>query len=394
MTAHRATRESDEARAGRPAPGLSAEEAQRYSRHLILPEIAGAGQERLKRSRVAIVGLGGLGSPAAIYLAAAGVGTLGLIDHDQVHPSNLHRQVLYSDADVGRSKCDVAAVRVAALNPFVAVERHPVALTSQNALDILGAYDLVLDGTDNFPTRYLVSDACVLLGIPSVYGSVLRFEGRVSVLCAPDGPCYRCLFPEPPPPDSVPDCATAGVLGVVPGQIGVLQATEAVKWLTRSGEALVGRLLLVDTLRSRYQTIVVRRNPECPACGTRTLRTLVDYEAFCRGERTPSQVGALSPLELHRRLAAGAVPQLLDVRELWEWDIARLPGAVHVPLARLPEALDTLDPTRETVVYCHHGSRSLAAATLLAAAGFVRVANLEGGIERWSVEVDAALARY
>lgn len=381
-----------------PASALSPAEAQRYGRHLILPEIGSAGQARLKASRVAIVGLGGLGSPAAIYLAAAGVGTLGLIDPDQVQPSNLHRQVLYTDADVGRPKCDVAAERVAALNPFVAVERHPVALTSRNALEVLAGYDLVLDGTDNFPTRYLVNDACVLLGIPNVYGSVLRFEGRVSVLCTREGPCYRCLFPEPPPPDSVPDCATAGVLGVVPGQIGLLQATEAVKWLTGTGEPLVGRLLLVDALRARFQSVAVPRDPACPVCATGALRALIDYDAFCRGGAAPAApappVGSVSPRELQQRLEAGDALQLLDVREPWEWGIARLPGAVLVPMSRLPEALGALDPSRATVVYCHHGSRSLAAATLLAAAGFVRVANLEGGIDRWSVEVDAALARY
>lgn len=373
---------------------LTSEEIGRYSRHLLLPEIGEEGQARLRASRVAIVGVGGLGCPAALYLAAAGIGTLGLIDPDRVHVSNLHRQILYGDGDVGRLKCDVAAERLAAINPLVAIERHSVALAAHNALEILAGYDVVLDGTDNFPARYLVNDACVLLGRPNVYGSVLRFEGRLSVFCTPDGPCYRCLFPVPPPPESVPDCATAGVLGVMPGQIGVLQATEAVKWLTGSGDPLVGRLLLVDALRMRFRTVTLERDPACPACGTRELRRLIDYEQFCGTGPATAGISALSPSDLRRRLEMGDPPQLVDVREPWEWAIARLPGAVLIPLGRLEELLGSLDAARETVVYCHHGTRSLTAAAMLTAAGFVRVANLEGGIERWSAEVDAGLPRY
>lgn len=375
--------------------GLAPAELSRYSRHLLLPEFGEAGQRRLKASTVAIVGMGGLGAPAAIYLAAAGVGTLRLIDPDRVDASNLQRQVLYGDRDVGRGKVEVARERLAALNPHVALEAHAVALSSGNALELLGGADVVLDGTDNFPTRYLVNDACVMLGVPNVHGSVLRFEGRVSVFATTEGPCYRCLFPSPPPPDSVPDCAQAGVLGVMPGQIGLLQATEAIKVLTGLGEPLVGRLLLVDALRMGFRTIAIRRDPACPACGTRTLRELIDYEEFCGVKRAADDGPArLSPDEVAQRLRAADPPQLVDVREPWEWNLTRLAGATLIPLGRLDEMLETLDRSRETVVYCHHGGRSLRAAQRLMAAGFARVANLEGGIDRWSVEVDPTLPRY
>ncbi|HEX7122031.1 MAG TPA: molybdopterin-synthase adenylyltransferase MoeB [Gemmatimonadaceae bacterium] len=375
--------------------GLAPEELSRYSRHLLLPEFGEEGQRRLKASTVAIVGMGGLGAPAAIYLAAVGVGTLRLIDPDRVDASNLQRQVLYGDRDVGRGKVEVARERLAALNPHVVLEGHAVALTSANALELLSGADVVLDGTDNFPTRYLVNDACVMLGVPNVHGSVLRFEGRVSVFATADGPCYRCLFPSPPPPDSAPDCAEAGVLGVMPGQIGLLQATEAIKVLTGLGEPLVGRLLLVDALRMGFRTITIRRDPACPACGTRTLRELIDYEEFCGVRRAVDDGPArLSPDEVARRLRAADPPQLVDVREPWEWNLTRLAGATLIPLGRLDELLGTLDRSRETVVYCHHGGRSLRAAQRLMAAGFTRVANLEGGIDRWSVEVDPTLPRY
>lgn len=374
---------------------LNAEEVRRYSRHLLLPEIGEAGQQRLKGARVAIIGLGGLGSPAALYLAAAGVGTLGLVDPDRVDVTNLQRQVLYSDADVGRPKCTVARERLTALNPGLAVEPFPVALTAANALDILREFDLILDGTDNFPTRYLVNDASVLLGVPNVHGSVLRFEGRVTVFGTPDGPCYRCLFPTPPPPESVPDCSDAGVLGVMPGQIGVLQATEAIKWITGVGELLAGRLLLVDALRMRFQTVAIRRDPGCPACGTRELRELIDYEEFCGVARpVQSAIARFTPHELAERLRGPEAPQLVDVREPWEWSVARLPGAILVPLSQFEALAPNLDATRETIVYCHHGSRSLAAAMQLEASGFDRVGHLEGGIDRWSTEVDPALPRY
>lgn len=378
----------------RAGEDLHPEELHRYSRHLLMPEIGEAGQRRLKAASVAIVGMGGLGSPAAIYLAAAGVGTLRLIDPDRVDASNLHRQILYVDADVGRRKCDVARDRLRALNPHVRVEAHAVALTSGNALDLLRGVDVVIDGTDNFPTRYLVSDACVLLGVPNVHGSVLRFEGRVSVFGTLDGPCYRCLFPTPPPPDSVPDCADAGVLGVMPGQIGLLQATEAIKSITGVGELLAGRLLLVDALRMRFQTVRIQRDPSCPACGTRELSALIDYDAFCGVPGGQREIARLTPAEVAERLTASVPPQLVDVREPWEWSIAHLPGAVLLPLGELEDLRATLDPSRDVVVYCHHGARSLAAARQLSAAGFSKVGHLEGGIDRWSLEIDPTLPRY
>lgn len=380
---------------GRSGPDLDAEEVRRYSRHLLLPEIGQEGQQRLKEARVVLIGLGGLGSPAALYLAAAGVGTLGVVDPDRVDLTNLQRQVLYTDSDVGRPKCTVARERLTALNPRLAVETFPVALTAANALEILREFDLVIDGTDNFPTRYLVNDACVLLGLPNVHGSVLRFEGRITVFGTPEGPCYRCLFPAPPPPESVPDCSDAGVLGVLPGQIGVLQATEAIKWITGVGEVLAGRLLLVDALRMRFQTVTIGRDPHCPACGTRELKRLIDYEAFC-GVPRPSQTGILrlTPDELAVRLRSAAAPQLVDVREPWEWNVARLPGAILIPLSQIETLAPTLDATRETILYCHHGSRSLAAALQLEASGFSHIGHLEGGIDRWSTDVDPALPRY
>lgn len=383
------------AASSRPSPRLEPQEVRRYSRHLSLPEIGQEGQQRLKGARVALIGLGGLGSPAALYLAAAGVGTLGVVDPDRVDLTNLQRQVLYTDSDVGRPKCTVARERLTALNPQLAVEAFPVALTAANALEILREFDLVIDGTDNFPTRYLVNDACVLLGVPNVHGSVLRFEGRVTVFGTPDGPCYRCLFPTPPPPESVPDCSDAGVLGVMPGQIGILQATEAIKWITGAGDLLAGRLLLVDALRMRFQTVSISRDPRCPACGTRELTQLIDYEAFC-GVPRPLQSGImrLTPSELAGRLRSSEAPQLVDVREPWEWSVARLPGAMLVPLSQFEALAPTLDATRETIIYCHHGSRSLAAALQLEASGFTRIGHLEGGIDRWSTDVDPALPRY
>jgi adenylyltransferase/sulfurtransferase len=367
----------------------------RYSRHLLLSEVGEEGQRRLLAARVAIIGAGGLGCPAALYLSAAGVGTIGLVDPDRVDASNLQRQVLYAEADVGRPKTDVARERLMALDPSLSVETYPVALSAANALELLRDYDLVIDGTDNFPTRYLVNDACVLLGVPNVHGSVLRFEGRVSVFGTKDGPCYRCLFPTPPPPDSVPDCAEAGVLGVMPGLIGMLQATEAIKWIVGAGDVLAGRLLLVDALRMRFQTVAIRRDPRCPACGTRELTGLIDYDAFCGVPRAPrDDIERLTPSEVAERMRRPDAPQLIDVREPWEWSLARLPGAVLMPLGALPELLPTLDASRETILYCHRGSRSLAAALHLSSAGFRRVGHLEGGIDRWSSEVDPALPRY
>ena len=369
--------------------GLRPNELARYGRQLTLPEFGLEGQQRLRAARVTIVGLGGLGSPAALYLAAAGIGTLGLVDGDLVDVTNLQRQVLYDDADVGSAKVEVASRRLARMNPEVQIRSFATRLDSGNALEILQDFDIVLDGSDNFPTRYLVNDASVLLGIPSVHGSVLRFEGRISLFGTENGPCYRCLYPEPPPPGVVQDCQDAGVLGVMPGLIGVLQATETIKTICQLGDSLAGRLLIVDGLGLHFRTFSIAKNPACPACATRELRALIDYEAFCG---TGSRVPALSPSGALEHLTRDT--QVLDVRERWEFEIGHLPGARLVPLAQLESQLATLDPGREILVYCHHGSRSAAAVTRLQAAGFTRVAHLEGGIDRWSAEVDDSIARY
>ena len=372
----------------------------RYSRHLILPDVGVSGQEKLKAARVLLIGAGGLGSPAALYLAAAGVGTLGLVDFDNVDVTNLQRQILHGTKDVGRPKLVSARERIADVNPHVRLETYETALTSKNALDILSGYDIVVDGTDNFATRYLVNDACVLQGKPNVYGSIFRFEGQASVFALPDGPCYRCLFPEPPPPGLVPSCAEGGVLGVLPGLVGTIQATEAIKLIVGVGEPLRGRLLLIDTLGMQFRTVNIRKDPTCPACGTHEIKALIDYEQFCgvrASEAEPRAVGGfveVTPRELQSRLARGEELQLIDVREQFEWDIARIPGARLVPLATLPDVVDTLARDREVVVYCKGGSRSRAAASHLADAGFARVANLTGGILRWQTEVDPTLPRY
>ena len=381
---------------------LGADELQRYHRHLILPEVGADGQRRLKAARVLLIGAGGLGSPAALYLAAAGVGHVGVVDADDVELSNLQRQVLHDTASVGTPKVDSAAARMRAINPHVDVVSHRTRLTSANAMQLLADYDVVVDGSDNFPTRYLVNDACVLLGKPNVYGSVLRFEGQASVFSFGDGPCYRCLFREPPPPGLVQSCADSGVLGVLPGLIGVVQAAETIKLITGAGETLAGRLLLVDGLRMRFRTIDVTRDPECRACGTHEITTLIDYEAFCgvapdSGGHVPAEEGdddEISPRTLAERMKAGTPPALLDVREPYEWTIARLPDAQLVPLDALPHAVSTLDPGAELVVYCHHGIRSAAAVTWLRERGFQRARNLTGGIDRWSREVDPSTRRY
>ena len=384
-----------------PAP-LDADELQRYHRHLILPEIGADGQRRLKAARVLLIGAGGLGSPAALYLAAAGVGHLGVVDVDEVELSNLQRQVLHDTDSVGTPKVDSAASRLRAINPHVDVAAHHLRLTSANAMELLSGYDIVVDGSDNFPTRYLVNDACVLLGKPNVFGSVLRFDGQASVFSYGDGPCYRCLFREPPPPALVQNCADSGVLGVLPGLIGVVQAAEVIKLITGAGETLAGRLLLVDGLRMHFRTIEVTRDPECRACGTGELTTLIDYEAFCGMTSGAAEEDAsrgevedeISPRALAERMAAGAPPALLDVREPYEWTLARLPDARLVPLDRLAEAVHTLDPGAELVVYCHHGIRSAAAVAWLRERGFSRARNLTGGIDRWSRDVDTSTRRY
>jgi adenylyltransferase/sulfurtransferase len=376
----------------RSGAGLRPDELVRYGRHLSLPGVGISGQEMLKSARVAIVGLGGLGSPAAMYLAATGVGTLGLIDGDRVDLSNLQRQVLYGDADVGHMKVDVASRRLRSMNPDVSIVSYPRRLDSINAMDVLKDFDIVLDGTDNFPTRYLVNDATVLLGIPSVHGSVLRFEGRVSVFGTREGPCYRCLYPDPPPPGVVQDCNDAGVLGVLPGLVGVLQATEVIKTICNIGDSLSGRLLLIEGLGLRFQTIRIARNPRCPMCATRQIRELVDYDDFCGVAPRVADVATLTPSTVAARLSPGL--QLIDVREPWEWSICRLSGATLMPLAELDAHLVTLDKQREVIVYCHHGIRSIEAVRRLQAAGFVNVSHIGGGIDRWSVEVDRDVARY
>lgn len=378
-------------------PELTGDELRRYGRHLVLGEVGTTGQRRLKSARVLLVGAGGLGSPAALYLSAAGVGTLGLVDFDTVDITNLQRQVIHGTRDVGRLKLDSASDRIRDLNPHVHVEYFETALTSSNALEIARDFDVVVDGTDNFPTRYLVNDTCVLLGKPNVFGSVLRFEGQASVFATESGPCYRCLFREPPPPGLVPSCAEAGVLGVLPGIVGTIQATEAIKLILGSGEPLIGRLLLIDALSMQFRTIQLRRDPSCPACGTRELKELIDYEAFCgvgATENGVDHITDISPRQLAERIRAGDDIQLIDVREKWEWDISRLPGARLIPLSTLESALATLDRERETVLYCKVGVRSLHAAEQLAGLGFTRLTNLSGGIIRWSEEVDPSVVRY
>jgi sulfur-carrier protein adenylyltransferase/sulfurtransferase len=379
---------------------LAQAELVRYSRHLILPDVGVTGQEKLKAARVLLIGAGGLGSPAALYLAAAGIGNLGLVDFDNVDVTNLQRQILHGTKDVGRPKLASARERIADVNPHVRLETYETALTSRNALDILSGYDIVVDGTDNFATRYLVNDACVLLGKPNVYGSIFRFEGQASVFALPDGPCYRCLFPEPPPPGLVPSCAEGGVLGVLPGLVGTIQATEAIKLIIGAGEPLKGRLLLIDTLGMQFRTVHVRKDPACPACGTREIQALIDYEQFCgvrAAEAEPRAVGGfveITPRELQSRLQRGEELELIDVREQFEWDIAHIDGARLVPLATLPDVVETLDRAHEVVVYCKGGTRSRAAASHLADAGFRRISNLTGGILRWQEEVDRSLPRY
>jgi molybdopterin/thiamine biosynthesis adenylyltransferase/rhodanese-related sulfurtransferase len=382
------------------APPLTSEEQERYHRHLILPELGDIGQRRLKSARVLLIGAGGLGAPVALYLAAAGVGHLGIVDADAVELSNLQRQVIHDTHEVARAKVASAEKRIHALNPHVDVATYETRLTSSNAMELLAGYDVIVDGSDNFATRYLVNDACVLLRKPNVYGSVLRFEGQASVFSYGEGPCYRCLFREPPPPELVQNCAESGVLGVVPGLIGVVQAAETIKVITGIGETLAGRLLLLDALRMRFHTIDLERDPDCVACGRGEITSLIDYEAFCGVTRNGSDDGPhaagedITPAELAARLARGDAPVLLDVREPHEWAIARLPDARLGPLHHLPGVLDTLDRAEELIVYCHHGVRSAAAADWLREQGFERVRNHVGGIDRWARDVDPGMRRY
>ena len=378
-------------------PAFTTDELRRYSRQLSLPSFGMEGQRRLAASKALIVGAGGLGSPAALYLAAAGVGTIGIVEFDRVDESNLHRQLLYSSADVGRPKIDVARERIVATNPHVSVECFDARLTSSNALSIMDGFDVVIDGSDNFPTRYLVNDAAVILGIRSVYGSVHRFEGQLSVFGAEGGPCYRCLFRDPPPAGAIPNCAEAGVLGVLPGVIGTLQAAEAIKLVAGIGDPLIGRLLLFDALAMNFRTIQLRRDPDCPSCGASRSGTLVDYDLLCGvgvENEPPAQIRSISPLELAQRLARGDDIDLVDVREEFEWEIARIPGARLVPLAHISRDIDSFGAKRETVLYCKTGARSLQAARQLASAGVGNIVNLTGGIVRWREDVDGTLPSY
>lgn len=376
---------------------LSPAELQRYARQIALPEIGVAGQQRLHDARVLIIGAGGLGSPAALYLAAAGVGTLGLVDFDVVDLSNLHRQLLHGTKDVGRPKVASARARLLDVNPHVKVEAHEAAFTSSNALELIREYDIVVDASDNFPTRYLVNDACVLSGIPNVYGSVERFEGQVAVFATEDGPCYRCLFREPPPPGLVPTCAEAGVFGVMPGLVGMIQATEVIKLVTRAGEPLNGRLLVIDAGRMRFRTIEVRRDPQCPVCGTREQTSLIDYDAFC-GLAPAAASGAdaaeIEPRALAQRIASGARALIIDVREPWEFEIAHIPGAQLLPGSTLASADVGFLRDRAVVLYCHTGVRSAQWMNWLRSRGFNRISHLRGGIEAWSTEVDPSVPRY
>jgi adenylyltransferase/sulfurtransferase len=382
-----------------PAGSLSDADLARYARQIRLADVGVEGQQRLRASSVLIVGAGGLGSPAAMYLAAAGVGRIGIADGDRVDVSNLHRQLLHRTGDIGSSKAVSARGTMTAINPSVRVDVIDERLTSKNALDLVTAYDVIIDGTDNFPTRYLLNDACVLTGRPLVYGSVDRFEGQVSVLVTDNGPCYRCLFPRPPRAGSVQNCADAGVLGVLPGLIGTLQATETLKLILGLGEPLIARLLLVDTLAMRFRAIGVEKDPTCPACGTHEITDLIDYEAFCAGDavaaRSPvSEAGEITPTELSRSLNHGDPVVVIDVREPYEWQIGRIPTARLIPLGTLLVATPDLDRDSAVVVYCHHGARSAAAASALVDAGFTNVRNLVGGIDRWSREVDPTVRRY
>jgi adenylyltransferase/sulfurtransferase len=381
----------------RPSGDLSPDEYFRYSRHLILPEIGIDGQRALRRARVLLVGAGGLGSPAALYLAAAGLGTIGLVDFDRVDASNLQRQILHGTKDVGRSKLDSARDRIADVNPHVHVEGFPVRLTAENAQEIADGFDVIVDGTDNFATRYLVNDLCVLTGVPNVYGSIFRFDGQASVFATADGPCYRCLYREPPPAGLVPACAEGGVLGVLPGLVGTIQATEAIKLITGAGTPLIGRLLLVDALHWRQRTVRLRRDPECPACGTRTIRDLSDAVELCAAPDIDAVFGAvpeIEPITVSAKLAAGESFEILDVREPHEWAIAHIEGARLIPLAALESRLSELSQDREIVVHCKAGGRSAQAVRRLRAAGFKRVWNLAGGIQRWSRDVDPSLPAY
>jgi len=378
---------------------LSNEEIARYSRHLIMPEVALDGQKKLKQAKVLTVGTGGLGSPLALYLAAAGVGTLGVVDFDVVDESNLQRQIIHGTSDVGRPKIESARDRITDMNPNVHVEAYEEALTSENALDIFKDYDVIVDGTDNFPTRYLVNDACVLLGKPNVYGSIFRFEGQASVFYAKEGPCYRCLYPEPPPPGLVPSCAEGGVLGILPGAIGTIQATETVKLILGIGDPLIGRLLLYDALGMSFRQMKLRKDPNCPVCGENpTVTELIDYQEFCgipqaNAQEAANAVPEISVQDLKQKLDNGESVNVLDVREPHEYEVANI-GARLIPLAELPQRLVELDQDANFAVHCKTGGRSARAVKLLQDAGFQNVYNVKGGINAWSEEIDSSVPNY
>ncbi len=375
-------------------PPLSGDEMDRYARHLSLPGVGITGQQRLKAAAVLIIGAGGLGSPAALYLAAAGIGRLGIADADRVELSNLQRQILHDTRSVGVAKVDSARTTLAALNPLVQVETHPVRVTASNAAALIAGYDLVIDGTDNFSTRYAVSDACVALGTPYLYASVQRFDGQVSFFNVNDGPCYRCLFPTPPAPGSVPSCAEAGVFGVMPGLMGILQASEAIKWITGTGEVLAGRLLMVDVLQMHFREIAFDRDPQCPSCGA-AARAAVAAPPETRPTPPPRpMLSNLTPTQIRDALAARTDAVLVDVREPAEYAIAHIDGALLIPLRTLPQQVETLPRDKEIILHCHHGMRSEMAGDFLLAQGFSRVSHMVGGIDRWSDEVDATVAKY
>ena len=374
---------------------ISPREYRRYGRHLIIPEVGMEGQRRLKAAKVLIIGTGGLGSPTSLYLGAAGVGTIGLIDFDVVDETNLHRQILYTDKDIGRSKVQTARERLQGANPNTIIKTYEEPLTSSNALEIFKGYDIIVDGTDNFPTRYLTNDACVILGKPNVYASIFRFEGQATVFDPKNaGPCYRCLYPKPPPPGLVPSCAEGGVLGVLPGIIGLIQATETIKLILGKGEPLVGRLLIYDALSMTFEELKIRKNPNCPMCGDHPeITKLIDYEAFCGIQKQPD-VASVMPMELSQEIQKGKKVMLLDVREPHEYEIVHIPGSKLIPLGELPERVSELDSADEIVAYCHTGGRSARATDFLRGIGYRKVRNLEGGVEAWSLEVDPSLPRY
>lgn len=376
---------------------LSKEEVLRYSRHLIMPEVGMEGQLKLKAAKVLLVGTGGLGAPLGMYLAAAGIGRIGLVDFDVVDYTNLQRQIIHGTKDVGRKKLDSAAETMLDINPYVQIDRYDLALSSENALDIIRKYDYVVDGTDNFPTRYLVNDACVLTGKPNIYGSIFRFEGQATIFAYPGGPCYRCLYPEPPPAGLVPSCAEGGVLGILPGMIGIIQATETAKLILGRGEPLIGRLVLYDALSMRFRELKLRRDPECPVCGDHpTIKQLIDYQQFCGvAPAAPEPAGGeLTPAQVRAKIDRGDNFVLVDVREPHEYQICNIPQARLIPLGDLPKRLNELDPASDIVAHCKSGARSAKAVNLLRESGFKNVWNMKGGILAWSDQVDPSVPKY